>query len=59
MVRSAIVKETEIVCDELRTSSNPGKFWKGWKARIKLQLQDVQKSFDCKSLELSPMPESR
>ncbi|CAI5721978.1 unnamed protein product [Peronospora destructor] len=35
--------EAELVRDALRTSSNPGKVWKGWKANIKTQLQGVQK----------------
>ena len=42
-VVSAIEKEAELVRDELRTSSNPGKVWEKWKASIKTQLQDVQK----------------
>jgi hypothetical protein len=43
VVVSAIEKEAEMVRDELRTASNPGKVWEQWKASIKTQLQDVQK----------------
>ena len=42
MVVSAIEKEAELVCTELRTSSNPGKVWETWKANIKTQLQAIQ-----------------
>ncbi|KAF1331469.1 putative Pollike protein, partial [Globisporangium splendens] len=43
VVVSAIEKEAELVRDELRTASSPGKIWERWKASIKTQLQDVQK----------------
>jgi exonuclease III len=43
VVASAIEKEAEMVLDQLRTTSNPGKIWEEWKASIKTQLQDVQK----------------
>lgn len=43
MVVSVIKKEDELVSDALRTSTNPGKVWEAWKARITTQLQDVQK----------------
>ncbi|KAF1329066.1 putative Pollike protein, partial [Globisporangium splendens] len=43
VVVSAIEKEAETVRDQLRGSTNPGQIWERWKARIKTQLQDVQK----------------
>ncbi|KAF1327933.1 putative Pollike protein, partial [Globisporangium splendens] len=43
VVVSAIEKEAELIRDELRTSTNPGKIWEKWKESIKSQLQDVQK----------------
>ncbi|KAF1328370.1 putative Pollike protein, partial [Globisporangium splendens] len=43
LVVSAIEKEAETVRDQLRGSTNPGQIWERWKARIKTQLQDVQK----------------
>ncbi|KAF1331450.1 putative Pollike protein, partial [Globisporangium splendens] len=43
VVVSAIEKEAETVRDQLRGSANPGQIWERWKARIKTQLQDVQK----------------
>uniref|UniRef100_A0AAV1VNP9 Reverse transcriptase domain-containing protein n=1 Tax=Peronospora matthiolae TaxID=2874970 RepID=A0AAV1VNP9_9STRA len=42
VVVQAIEREADMVLEQLRIATNPGKVWEKWKVRIKRQLQDVQ-----------------
>ena len=42
-VVEAIQLEVQLVLEQLRTTSNPGKMWESWKTKMKKQLQAIEK----------------